>query len=73
VADGAPALTDRLRWVTDKSFDAVLDGTYQGIGRPDIATVFGKLATATSFDEVSQLVNEAVGPSNPMQFHRIVG
>jgi hypothetical protein len=35
--------------------------------------VLGKLATATSFDEVSQWVNDAVGPSNLMQFHRIVG
>ena len=63
--------TERLHWVTDKSFDAVLDGIYQGIGRPDIATVFGKLATATSFDEFSQLVNDAVGPSNLMQFLRL--
>ena len=63
--------TERIRWVTGKPFDAVLSGIYQGIGRPDIATLFGKLATMTSFDEFAQLVNDAVGPSNLMQFLRL--
>jgi hypothetical protein len=60
--------TERIHWVTGKPFDAVLSGIYQGIGRPDITTLFGKLTTTTSFDEFSQLVNDAVGPSKLMQF-----
>jgi uncharacterized protein (DUF302 family) len=63
--------TERIHWVTGKPFDSVLSGIYQGIGRPDITTLFGKLATTTSFDEFSQLVNDAVGPSKLMQFLRL--
>jgi hypothetical protein len=63
--------TERIHWVTGNPFDEVLSGIYQGIGRPDITTLFGKLATTTSFDEFSQLVNDAVGPSKLMQFLRL--
>jgi hypothetical protein len=59
------AETERLRWVTDKSFDAVLDGIYQGIGRRGIATVVSKLVTATSFDGFSHWVNDRDRPVKP--------
>jgi uncharacterized protein (DUF302 family) len=52
----------------DRPFSAVLDGIYQGIGRPDIAGLFRELSAAASYEEFSSLVGEAQGSAGLMQF-----
>jgi hypothetical protein len=53
---------------SDRPFQAVLDGVFGGITRPDIGPLFGKLAASTSYDQFSSLVRQAQGTAGLMLF-----
>ncbi len=53
---------------TEVPFADVLDGIYAEISRPDMFALFPKIWAATTFDEVTALVEEAQGPSGLMLF-----
>ena len=50
------------------SVQAVLDGIFGGITRPDIGALFGKLAASTSYEQFSSLVRQARGSAGLMLF-----
>jgi hypothetical protein len=56
---------------TDRSFDAVLNGIYEGISQPDIAALFAQLATSQSYDQFSLLVHQAEGTAGLMRFMQL--
>ena len=56
---------------TDRPFDAVLDGIYEGISQPDISTLFGQLAKSQSYDQFSSLVHQAEGTAGLMRFMQL--
>ena len=53
---------------SDRPFQAVLDGIFGGITRPDIGALFGKLAASTSYEQFSSLVRQAQGSAGLMLF-----
>jgi hypothetical protein len=53
---------------SDRPFQAVLDGVFAGITRPDIGPLFDKLAASTSYEQFSSLVQEAQGRAGLMLF-----
>jgi uncharacterized protein (DUF302 family) len=62
---------ERVTLSSSRSFDDVLDGIYQGIGRPDFNAFLGELAAARSFDEYVSAVHYAVGPADLLRFLEI--
>jgi hypothetical protein len=63
--------TERVTFTSQRPFDDVLEGIYQGIGRPDMATFLADLAAAKNYDVYRAIVQKAVGPSGLMQFLRL--
>src|SRR5271154_3941457 len=53
---------------SDRPFQAVLDGIFGGITRPDIGALLGKLAASTSYEQFSSLVRQAQGSAGLMLF-----
>jgi uncharacterized protein (DUF302 family) len=53
---------------SDWPFQAVLDGIFGGITRPDIGALLGKLAASTSYEQFSSLVRQARGSAGLMLF-----
>ena len=53
---------------SDRPFQAVLDGIFGGITRPDIGPLLGKLAASTSYEQFSSLVRQAQGSAGLMLF-----
>ena len=53
---------------SDLPFQAVLDGIFGGITRPDIGALFGELAASTSYEQFSSLVRQAQGSAGLMLF-----
>ena len=53
---------------SDRPFQAVLDGIFGGITRPDIVPLFGELAASTSYEQFSSLVRQAGGIAGLMLF-----
>jgi hypothetical protein len=53
---------------SEQPFQAVLDGIYGGISRPDIGALFAKLVASTSFEEFSSLVQQAQGSAGLVRF-----
>ena len=53
---------------SERPFQAVLDGIFGGISRPDIGALFGKLAASTSYEQFSSLVRQAQGSAGLMLF-----
>jgi hypothetical protein len=49
-------------------FQAVLDGIFGGISRPDIGPLFSELAASTSYEQFSSLVRQAQGSAGLMLF-----
>jgi len=53
---------------SDRPFQAVLDGIFGGISRPDIGPLFSNLAASTSYEQFSSLVRQAQGTAGLMLF-----
>src|SRR5271154_4907802 len=53
---------------SDRPFQAVLDGIFGGITRPDIGSLFRQLAASTSYEEFTSLVRQAQGSAGLMRF-----
>jgi hypothetical protein len=53
---------------SDRPFQAVLDGIFSGITRPDIGPLLGKLAASTSYEQFSSLVRQVQGSAGLMLF-----
>jgi len=62
---------EKFSLVSSKSFEDVLAGLYNGIGRPNMAAFSRELAAATSFSELQELVRSAVGSADLMEFMRL--
>jgi hypothetical protein len=53
---------------SERPFQVVLDGIYDGISQPDIGALFARLAASTSYEELSTLVGQAQGSAGLMRF-----
>ena len=53
---------------SERPFDGVLDGIFDGISQPDIGQLFSKLAASTSYEQFSSLVRQAQGSIGLMVF-----
>jgi hypothetical protein len=53
---------------SERPFQDVLDGIYDGISQPDIGALFATLAASTSYDELSALVGQAQGSAGLIRF-----
>ena len=53
---------------SERPFQAVLDGIYDGVSQPDIAAVFARLAASTSYEEFTALVRQAQGSAGLLRF-----
>ena len=53
---------------SERPFQIVLDGIYDGISQPDIAALFATLVASTSYEEFTALVRHAQGSAGLMRF-----
>jgi hypothetical protein len=53
---------------SERPFQIVLDGIYDGISQPDIGTLFARLAASTSYEDFSALIGQAQGSAGLMRF-----
>ena len=53
---------------SERPFQVVLDGIYDGISQPDIGALFATLAASTSYEEFTALVRHAQGSAGLMRF-----
>lgn len=53
---------------SERPFQAVLGGIYDGISQPDIGALFATLAASTSYEEFAALVRHAQGSAGLMRF-----
>lgn len=53
---------------SERPFQVVMDGIYDGISQPDIGALFATLEASTSYDEFSALVRHAQGSAGLMRF-----
>ena len=53
---------------SERPFQVVLDGIYDGISQPDIEALFAKLAASTSYEEFSALVRRVQGSAGLLRF-----
>ena len=53
---------------SERPFQVVLDGIYDGISQPDIEALFATLAASTSYAEFAALVRHAQGSAGLMRF-----
>ena len=53
---------------SERPFQVVLDGIYDGISQPDIGALFATLAASTSYQEFTALVRHAQGSAGLMRF-----
>jgi hypothetical protein len=60
--------TERVSFTSQRPFDDVVEGIYQGIGRPDLEGFLADLAATKNYDEYRAIVRKAVGPSDLMRF-----
>jgi hypothetical protein len=58
----------RLVLTSERPFQVVLDGIYDGISQPDIGALFATLAPSTSYEEFTALVGRAQGSAGLMRF-----
>ena len=56
---------------SDRPFDEVLAGIFSGISRPDIAQLFSKLETSSTYQQFSSLVEQAQGRAGLMRFWQL--
>ena len=68
-SEQVPGIPVRRHVLTSgRPFQVVLDGIYGGISRPDIGTLFARLAACSSYEEFSALVGQAQGSAGLMRF-----
>ena len=53
---------------SERPFQFVLDGIYDGISQPDIGALFATLAASTSYEELTALVRHAQGSAGLFRF-----
>jgi hypothetical protein len=53
---------------SERPFESVMDGIFDGISRPDIRSLFSDLEASTSYEQFSSLVRQAQGSAGLMQF-----
>jgi hypothetical protein len=53
---------------SERPFQVVLDGIYDGVDQPDIGALFARLAASTSYEEFTALVGQAQGGAGLMRF-----
>ena len=53
---------------SERPFQVVLDGIYDGISQPDIGALFATLAASTSYEEFTALVRQAQGSAGLFRF-----
>jgi hypothetical protein len=53
---------------SERPFQVVLDGIYDGISQPDIGALFATLAASTSYEQFAALVSHAQGSAGLMRF-----
>jgi hypothetical protein len=53
---------------SERPFQAVMDGIYDGISQPDIGALFATLAASTSYAQFTALVRHAQGSAGLMRF-----
>ena len=56
---------------SERPFQVVLDGIYDGISQPDTGALFATLAASTSYAEFAALVRHAQGSAGLMRFLRL--
>jgi hypothetical protein len=56
---------------SDRPFDQVLAGIFNGISQPDIAQLFNKLETSSTYQQFSSLVEQAQGSAGLMRFWQL--
>jgi hypothetical protein len=61
----------RHMFVSERPFQAVLDGIFSGISQPDMEALFAKQAEATSYEQFSDLFLQAQGSAGLMLFWRL--
>ena len=61
------------RWsiTSRKPFDAVLAAVEEAIGRPNMVEFAAKVAAATTFEEMQNVINESVSEIGLMEFMRL--
>ena len=58
----------RHRFTSERPFQVVLDGIYDGISQPDTGALFATLAASTSYEQFAALVSHAQGSAGLMRF-----
>jgi hypothetical protein len=53
---------------SERPFQVVLDGIYDGISQPDLGALFATLAASTSYEELAALVRHAQGSTGLLRF-----
>jgi hypothetical protein len=53
---------------SERPFQVVLDGIYDGISQPDTGALFAKLAASASYEQFSALVRQAQGSAGLIRF-----
>jgi uncharacterized protein (DUF302 family) len=61
----------RFGVTSSKPFQAVLASLQSAIGRPDMSEFGRDVASATTYNDLEQVVNQAVGSSGLMEFMRL--
>ena len=61
-------VVERLSLISDKSFESVLAAIRDGIGHPDMNTLWEGIWSASSFQEVESHVAAGLGATGLMQF-----
>jgi Domain of unknown function DUF302 len=61
----------RHMFESERPFQAVLDGIFSGISRPDMEALFAKQAETTSYEQFSDLFRQAQGSAGLMLFWQL--
>ena len=61
----------RCSIISRKPFDAVLAAVEEAIGRPNMVEFTAKVAAATTFEEMQNVINESVSGIGLMEFMRL--
>ena len=61
----------RCSIISRKPFDAVLAAVEEAIGRPNMVEFTAKVAAATTFEEMQNVINESVSEIGLMEFMRL--
>src|SRR5579862_3051933 len=62
---------EKFSVISARAFEDVIAGLDKGIGRPNMSVFRGKMAAATSFSELQEIVHGVVGSADLMEFLRL--